>query len=105
MEKVQIKALSVALVIAKYEAQKFNTTDDGGTSNMDTPVIFLPEWSESAINEAFKETGLVPSKHGSAIFILRACEGQGYRRTAMAEAFRDSLKASGYNSAVDYRMD
>ena len=101
----KILALRVALLIAISEANKFKQAEDGGTSNMDTPIVFLPKWSKSAINEAFQLTGLVPSIHEEAVYILRACDGQGFRRTAMAEAFRDSLKASGYNAAVDYRMD
>ena len=105
MKNKKILALRVALLIAVSEAEKVKNTEDGGTSNMDNPTIYLPDWSESAINEAFQLTGLVPSRHGSTVFILRACDGQGYRRTAMAEAFCNSLKASGYTAGVDYRMD
>ncbi|MBQ7326397.1 MAG: hypothetical protein IJW93_02845 [Clostridia bacterium] len=105
MKNNKILALRVALLIAVSEADKKKSTEDGGTSNMDTPIIFLPKWNKSAINEAFQLTGLIPSIHDNAVYILRACDGQGFRRTAMAEAFRDSLKASGYNAAVDYRMD
>ncbi len=105
MENEKILALRCALLIAVSEAEKVKDTEDGGTSNMDTPILFLPGWSWAQIVEAFKLTGLIPSRHGSTIYILRACEGQGFRRTAMAKAFRNSLKASGYNAAVDYRMD
>ena len=105
MEFKKIIALRVALLIAVSEAEKVKGTEDGGTCNMDTPTVYLPGWNESAINEAFGLTGLVPSRHGNTVFILRACEGQGYRRTAMAEAFCNSLKASGYSASVDYRMD
>ena len=105
MKAEKILALRVALLIAISEAEKLKNTEDEGTSNMDTPTIYLPNWNEKAINKAFQLTGLVPSKHGSTIFILRASEGQGYRRTAMAEAFCESLKTAGYNAGVDYRMD
>ena len=105
MKNKKILALRVALLIAISEAEKAKNTEDGGTSNMDTPTIYLPDWRESVIEEAFQLTGLVPSRHGSTIFILRACEGQGYRRTAMAEAFCNSLRASGYTAGVDYRID
>ena len=105
MKNKKILALRVALLIAVSEAEKVKHTEDGGTSNMDTPTIALPHWSASAIEEAFNLTGLVPSRHGNTVFILRACEGQGFRRTAMAEAFCNSLKAQGYQAAVDYRMD
>ena len=101
----KILALRVALLIAVSEAKKAKDTEDGGTCNMDTPTVFLPNWRKSDIAQAFILTGLVPDFKKSCVYILRACEGQGYRRTAMAEAFCDSLKASGYNAAVDYRMD
>ncbi len=105
MRKDKILALRVALLIAVSEANKVKDIEDGGTSNMDSPTIYLPYWSELEINEAFQLTGLAPSRHGSTVFILRACEGQGYRRTAMAEAFCESLRTSGYTAGVDYRMD
>ncbi|MBR2343208.1 MAG: hypothetical protein IKA64_03040 [Clostridia bacterium] len=102
----KILALRCALLIAISESEKHRDTEEGGTSNMDTPVIFLPGWNATTIREAFILTGLLPDiRKDGAVYILRACEGQGYRRTAMAEAFRDSLKASGYNAGVDYRID
>lgn len=103
--KNKILALRVALLIAISEAEKMKGLEDGGTSNMDTPTINLPGWSNSQINEAFQLTGLIPSKHENAVYILRACDGQGFRRTAMAEAFCKSLRASGYTAGVDYRTD
>ena len=97
--------LRIALLVAKIKANELRESDDGGTSNFDTPVIILPHWSKNAINQAFQSTGMTPHKEGNAIHILHACEGQGFRRTAMAEAFRDSLKASGYNAIVHYEID
>ena len=38
----KILALRVALLIAVSEANKHKDDDDGGTSNWDTPLIFLP---------------------------------------------------------------
>lgn len=105
MKNDKILALRCALLIAISEAEKEKDTKDDGTCNMDTPILFLPGWSWAAILEAFQLTGLVPSRRGSTVYILRACKGQGFRRTAMAEAFRDSLKASGYNAAVHYQID
>ena len=105
MQYQKILALRVALLIAVSEAEKLKHTEDGGTSNMDTPTIHLPGWSNQAILEAFKLTGLVPDCRRKKVYILRACDGQGFRRTAMAEAFCKSLRASGYTSSVDYRID
>lgn len=102
----KIFALRVALLIAVSEAEKVKNTEDGGTSNFDNPVIVLKCWKRQDIEEAFKLTGLRPYfENNSTIEILNSVEGQGFRRTAMAEAFRDSLKVSGYNSYVRYQMD
>ena len=105
-ESTKVLALRVALLKAVYAAEKFKETDDGGTSNMDLPTVYLPRWKKLDISEAFNLTGLAPDiRSDNRVFILRACEGQGYRRTAMAEAFCNSLKDSGYSAGVDYRMD
>ena len=104
-ENKKILALRVALLIAVSEANKHKNVNDLGTCNMDTPIIFLPKWRKSDIEQAFKITGLVPSIDGISVHVLRACEGQGFRRTTMAEAFRDSMKEQGYQAVVDYRMD
>ena len=104
--KEQILALRVALLKAVANAEQFSQVEDGGTSNFDTPIVKLEEWKESEIRRAFLLTGLYPDieKNGE-VHILRACLGQGYRRTETAKAFRDSMKDSGYNTYVEYRMD
>ena len=105
-EHEKITALRVALLQAIEEAGKVRLIDDGGTSNFDTPVIILEGWEGSEIRQAFLLTGLTPyiEKNG-VVEILKACLGQGFRRTAMAEAFRGSLKNSGYTSYVHYQID
>lgn len=102
----KILALRCALLIAVSEAEKAKDTEDGGTSNFDNPVIVLKSWKRQDIEEAFKLTGLRPYFESNGVVeILNSVEGQGFRRTAMAEAFRDSLRASGYISYVRYQMD
>lgn len=107
MKAERILALRCALLIAYSEAQKYKEVEDGGTCNFDTPTLMLTsEWKEVDVNEAFKLTGLQPYKVDKDYYhILGACEGQGFRRTAMAQAFRDSLKKQGYTSYVHYQMD
>lgn len=102
----KIHALRMALLKAIEAAKKFSTIDDRGTSNFDTPVIKLSGWRESEIREAFLLTGVFPDvEKDGTVQILRACLGQGFRRTAMAEAFRDSLRESGYTAYVNYQID
>lgn len=107
MKAEKILALRCALLIAYSEAQKLKDTEDGGTCNFDTPTLKLTsEWKEADVNEAFKLTGLQPYKVEKGYYhILGACEGQGSRRTAMAEAFRDCLRELGYTSYVYYQID
>ena len=99
--------LTISLIRAKLEAKKYADVEDGGTCNFDTPVLKLgSEWTDERRDRAFALTGLRPYRISkSTIHVLDAVEGQGFRRTAMAEAFRDSLRASGYEAYVDYRMD
>ena len=97
--------LFTALLYAKVKASEQSNIDDGGTSNMDTPIVKLPGFSKQTIENAFRAAKLTPYFEGNVIFIHGACEGQGFRNTAMAEAFRDALKSFGYNAAVDYRID
>ena len=103
----QILELREALRKAISESYIYSTVEDGGTSNFDTPILRLSKkWSKAEIKEAFLSTGLYPEiENDNTIYILRACQGQGFRRTAMAEAFRDSLRNSGFTSYVDYRTD
>lgn len=107
MSNVRILSLRYALQIAYLEAQKLKDVDDGGTCNFDTPTLTLPsEWTESNVKEAFKLTGLRPYKEGKNVYhVLGAVDGQGFRRTAMAKAFRDCLVGLGYNSHVYYQID
>ena len=104
--KEQIEALRVALLIARNEAEKFANVEDDGTCNMDTPYLLLLNWKEDEIKEAFKLTGLRPYIRSTGqVLVFDACDGQGDRNTTMAEAFRDSMRESGYNAYVEYRMD
>lgn len=107
MSNVRILSLRYALQIALVEAQKLKNVEDGGTCNFDTPTLTLAsEWSDADVNKVFKSTGLRPYKVAKNVYhVLGAVEGQGFRRTAMAEAFRDTLVQLGYASSVYYQMD
>ena len=101
----EILALRIALILAKQEAKKLKDTDDGGTCNLDLPVLLLPKWHKQDIEEAFKNTGLWASIEGDYVYICGAVDGCGFKRTAMARAVRDSLQQSGYQANVRYLID
>ena len=106
MTKKSINDLHFALLAAKIKAYDLIETEDNGTCNFDSPILILEkEWSDKDIREAFNGTGLQYLREKDTVEIYNATDGQGYRRTAMAEAFCESLRASGYNAGVDYRMD
>ena len=107
MEVMKILELKSALLIAKIEADKLKDTDDGGTCNFDTPTLKLPsEWTSLMLDVAFKNTGMSYERVSKeTIHILGAVEGQGFRRTAMAEAFSEALTKQGYVSYVYYQMN
>ena len=97
--------LETALECAKHEAQKIDC-QDGGSCNFDAPYIVLPGWSESDVEKAFKFAKLRPYKLGEQSYeIFDAVEGQGFRRTAMAEVFATQLRAWGYSAGVRYVLD
>ena len=101
----EILALRLALILAKQAAEKLKDTDDGGTCNLDQPVLILPQWRNVDINEAFQNTGLWSHIEGNYVYICGAVNGCGFRRTAMAKAFRDNLQQSGYQAYVRYVID
>ena len=106
MENNKRLALRVALLKAVYAADQKKDIEDEGTYNFDTPCLILPGWKKSEVSEAFLLTGLRPYfQKDNVVSIFDGCRGQGFRRTAMAEAMRDSLKEDGYKAFVDYRMD
>ena len=105
MKTNKILALRVALLIASKAATDKSNVEDDGTCNLDTPCLVLPGWTKQEIEEAFQLTGLYPNIYNNCVHIGGVVEGCGFKRTAMAEAFRDSLKQSGYNSYVYYKID
>ena len=107
MNVLKILELKNALLIAKAEADKLRDTNDGGTCNFDSPTLSLPsEWSKDMLDFAFMRTGMRYYRISKeTIEILDAVEGQGFRRTAMAEAFRDKLRELGYVANVHYQID
>ena len=105
----QIKELSVALLKALDFAKTFDETEDGGTCNFDTPQIILSGWTRDCVERAFRDTGLRfdVEKSGRLIIVsvFGCSNGQGNRRTTMAEAFRDSLRSDGFDAYVYYQID
>ena len=102
------EALTEALKKAVEAAGKYADTEDGGTCNFDAPAIAYKGMRKSLVIEAIKKAGLrsYDWKCGqNYLVICGGCHGQGNRRTSMAEAMTESLRASGYECTTYYQMD
>lgn len=111
MTKTQqkIAALTAALIKAKETALLFADTYDGGTCNMDSPMLYLPGWRKADVEAAFAAADLRCFEYKGygpkAWVICGGTYGQGDCRTTMAEAMYKSLKRDGYDASMYYQMD
>lgn len=96
---------------ASYEATAWaEETEDGGTSNFDSPVLKLPRWTEKLVEQASKEAGMGAFKWMCGKTVLGwvfsfQSTGQADRRSRRAEAIADELKRRGYEVSMYYQMD
>lgn len=106
--------LKRALLRAGIAAAARITDEDGGTCNFDSPVLFCKESGLKKMDAicAIEQAGLrcrewiVRGVKGERPLIISGFQfGQGDRRSHMAEAFEQSLKAEGYMTGMYYQMD
>lgn len=107
MTAKEIDALEMAISKAEKEAQKYANTEDGGTSNFDTPMVKVnaTERQLACMDWQVIKEGKREPDGGTWFQVLINLDGQGNRRTRMAQAAAKSLKESGYTSGVYYQMD
>jgi cell division GTPase FtsZ len=105
------KALTAALEKAKEAALKYADTEDGGTCNFDSPTIDYRamHMKKSKAEEAIKAADLRcfdwNGYGGIRLVVCGLGYGQGNRKTRMAEAAHESLKADGIECGMYYQMD
>lgn len=104
-----LKAVLARAFREAYEAAEGAAPgDDAGTCNRDCAVYRPERWvTNRLIQEAAAEAHVrVSISHwfGRAAF-LYVSHGQGNRRTRMAEAACNTLKAHGLDATVFYQMD
>lgn len=95
------KALTEALIKAKEAAEAAGANiEDGGTCNFDNPAMQFDRKERAEAEKAIADAGLrsyewefAGNKKQVALIIGGMTVGQGERRTTMAEAFKDSMKA------------
>ncbi len=109
MKKVsRVDELAKALKRAKKEAMKYIDSEDGGSCNFDSATVRLYGWKEADVKKACEMAGVDCYKFEGRYYRpwhIGYTSGQGNRRSRMAEAFSDSLKASGYDSGMWYAAD
>ncbi len=107
---MKIEKLAAALAAAKNASQALRNSGDGGTCNFDTAVFFLRQngLTEKVIKEASALSGVtVDVRRWMKLkcAFVEIGEGQGSRRTTMAEAACEALKDSGVEATMYYHMD
>lgn len=107
MTAKEVDALEAAICKAEQDSQKYADTEDGGTCNFDAPKIRLKATPRqlAAMDWRVYKIGRKQPDGFQWYEIGIYLSGQGNRRTRMAKAAAESLKASGYESGVYYQMD
>lgn len=99
--------LATAIQKAALAAKAHINEPDGGTCNFDYAYIRVKGMRPSKAHEIATLSGVELRLHDFHGRVLELCvtSGQGARRTAMAEAAHKSLKESGIDAGMYYRMD
>ena len=109
-KKLTHQELVIAFRLAKAEAALADPQEDGGTCNFDAPFFPLKGYQTKQLEAAAEEAGVsvyfcrwMGSQH---CYLGGVSNGQGARRTVMAEAATEALRAAGLATASTYyRMD
>ena len=107
----KVEKLKTALCTAKAVASFFKDELDDGTANFDHPLLFKPDgMTKKQILEAFEKALIHCEIETTGIWknwihIYGVVDGQGNRRTTMAEKFSEALEKQGFKSCVYYQMD
>jgi hypothetical protein len=94
------------LKVAKEKALAYKNETDGGTCNIDTPLIKLEGTNEQELQELIGEEYGVCHYNGDWYEIaFKVMSGQAHRRTMMAMEFILTLRELGYKSYVHWVID
>lgn len=104
--KYDVNLIKKAVSEAIAHAQQFAGVDDGGTCNFDSCYLSVPSMRETTAQK-IGSVSLMDSGWCGRRLQLHGTEGQGNRRTTMAEAQRKFLQANYPQLKVGmyYQMD
>ncbi len=100
--------LTKALRKASAAARAAQGTDDGGSCNLDSPVLTIPRMRESTAQFISDDSGVRIEKmsgRSGQWWVRTPTAGQAGMRTRMVEAAAKSLKADGFDCYVWYHAD
>jgi hypothetical protein len=109
-KKAQEK-LAQDLKAANEAAQKAFTEcmakhGDRGTCNFDSAVLYFPRIQATKVLAVGEQVGVRLFKDFRGRYhVSTPCGGQGFARTAQAEAMYNVLKAAGWETGMYYQMD
>lgn len=94
---------------AKAAAEAFKDSEDGGTCNFDAPAFRIDGAPAMLIEGAAEQASISVTDFkwfgGQRWFWLHVMDGQGNRRTRMAEAATKVLKEAGLEARTYYQVD
>ena len=106
MKQTELEKLALAITKANAYAAAYSEVEDGGSCNLDTPVIKIKGLTEEQAKQLPANLGKVSSGVWKGWwFVFGNLQGQAMRRTAMAEAICKSLEEDGYEASVYYMLD
>ena len=109
MKKEDYHKLGLALLDAKEEIKQYEKYDDGGSCNLDSPLVKLERPNMNALRKLNEDFEVRVHPAGGwwkgYYYVGIPLSGQGYRRTKQAECVRDVLEKHGFDAAVWYCMD
>ncbi|SHJ64883.1 hypothetical protein SAMN05444401_3568 [Clostridium amylolyticum] len=101
--------LTKDLIEASAASTEAGKGEDGGTANLDSVFLRLPNWREEKVIEAIKRAGLYcigkTQWIGEGYMISPICCGQGNSRARAMQAMKKVLTDKGYDVLSYYQMD
>lgn len=102
------ETLTHAFTAARQAAEAVES-NDGGTCNLDTPIVYLNGVRRTVVEEAAEAAGINVDKTRffgrPCWFVFVPMRGQAELRSKCAEAACRALKAQGLESSVWYQAD
>ena len=109
MKAEELGPLAEQIKKAAACAANYSGFDDGGTCNFDSVYVRAKGMTKAMVQDLQELSGvsltLTNTRWHGRMLVLNCTEGQGARRTRMAEAAYGWLKTAGVDCGMYYQMD